>query len=188
MVIDAKCPIWNESKFDDYHMSCNFVCLFFINWKSLVIFVILNGLIKIIPPVDLYLISSSSNLKFPTWFFKNQVQINRGIDWPNYISLLTFDYGTINEKIRVNIVVMPSKGMSGHIDGSKKKVISLKFQNQKEYLVQVVAWLYTSYCFILWSSVVEHLPAATMLVAKQILSSAAFIRQKSDYWTLQSTK
>ena len=45
---------------------------------------------------------------------------NKRIDWLNYISLLTFDYGTINEKIRVNIVVMPSKGMSGHIDGSKK--------------------------------------------------------------------
>ena len=78
MSIDAKYPIWNESKFEDYHMSSDFVCLFFIDWKNLVVFVILNGLIK-------------------------------DIDWPNYISLLTFDYGTSNEKIRVlDIFVMPS--------------------------------------------------------------------------------
>ena len=87
---DAKCPIWNESKFDDYHMSCDIVCLFFINWKSLVVFVILNGPIK-------------------------------DIDWPNYVSLLTFDYGTINEKIWVDIFVMPSKGMSGHFVTSSSK-------------------------------------------------------------------
>ena len=104
MAIDAKCPIWNESKFDDYHMSCDFVCLFFINWKSLVV----------------------CHYKWS----------DKRIDWPNYISLLTFDYGTINEKIWVDIFVMPSKA---HIvtSCSKKKVRSLKYQNQKEYLVQV---------------------------------------------------
>lgn len=105
MSIDAKYPIWNESKFEDYHMSSDFVCLFFIDWKNLVVFVILNGLIK-------------------------------DIDWPNYISLLTFDYGTSNEKIRVlDIFVMPSKGMSGQIVSScLKKSKKLEISKPKRVL------------------------------------------------------
>ena len=105
MSIDAKYPIWNESKFDDYHMSSDFVCLFFIDWKNLVVFVILNGLIK-------------------------------DIDWPNYISLLTFDYGTSNEKIRLlDIFVMPSKGMSGQIVSScLKKSKKLEISKPKRVL------------------------------------------------------
>ena len=105
MSIDAKYPIWNESKFDDYHMSSDFVCLFFIDWKNLVVFVILNGLIK-------------------------------DIDWPNYISLLTFDYGTSNEKIRLlDIFVMPSKGISGQIVSScLKKSKKLEISKPKRVL------------------------------------------------------
>ena len=105
MSIDAKYPIWNESKFEDYHMSSDFVCLFFIDWKNLVVFVILNGLIK-------------------------------DIDWPNYISLLTFDYGTSNEKIRLlDIFVMPSKGMSGQIVSScLKKSKKLEISKPKRVL------------------------------------------------------
>ena len=86
-------------------MSSDFVCLFFIDWKNLVVFVILNGLIK-------------------------------DIDWPNYISLLTFDYGTSNEKIRLlDIFVMPSKGMSGQIVSScLKKSKKLEISKPKRVL------------------------------------------------------
>ena len=41
---------------------------------------------------------SISKLSFPTWFFKIQVQINRGLDWQNLSNLQNFNYWIKNDQ------------------------------------------------------------------------------------------